>query len=73
MREGKLVQLTVCEREAERTTLLVFLDAYGIYATSPDQLAHGVSRSPSCFGGYPIFVVDKDREDALALIADIRG
>jgi len=68
---GKLVELTVCDTDVERTTLRPLLNAYGIYAFSPNQLARGVSYSPSSLGGYPIFVVNSDLDDARALLDDI--
>ncbi|NKC51895.1 DUF805 domain-containing protein [Ochrobactrum cytisi] len=52
-RMGKLVQLTICNSEVERTALLPFLKAYGIYATPPDQHAHNVSHSPAHRADFP--------------------
>ncbi len=68
---GKLVQLTICNSEVERTALLPFLKAYGIYATPPDQHAHNVSHSPAHLGGFPIYVVDSDLNDARALLVTL--
>lgn len=65
---GKLVQLTICNSEVERTALLPLLKAYGIYATPPDQHAHNVSHSPAHLGGFPVYVVDSDLNDAPALL-----
>lgn len=50
---GKLVQLTICNSEVERTALLPLLKAYGIYATPPDQHAHNVSYSPATWADFP--------------------
>lgn len=68
---GKLVQLTICNSEVERTALLPFLKAYGINATPPDQHAHNVSYSPAHLGGFPIYVVDSDLNDARALLVTL--
>jgi len=68
---GKLVQLTVCDSVVERATLLPFLKAYGIYAISPNQHAHNVSYSPAHLGGYPVYVVDSDLDDARTLLANL--
>jgi hypothetical protein len=52
---GELVELTVCDPEVERSTLLSLLNAYGMYVVSQNQLARSVSYSPSSFGAQPNF------------------
>lgn len=67
-----LVTLTYYYSIIEAKICVSMLQAHGIYAFAPTEMAGNSSHYMAALGGIPIMVVQSDYEDAKALLDDVK-
>ncbi|PRD43981.1 hypothetical protein C5748_09060 [Phyllobacterium phragmitis] len=70
--DRELVTVTVYYSLIEAKICVSMLQAHGIYAFAPTEVANNAPHMMIAFGGIPVMVIDSDYEAAKDLLADIR-
>lgn len=69
--DDRLVTLTVYYSLIEARICVSMLEAHGIFALAPTELANNAPHLMTALGGIPVMVIGRDYEAARALLADV--
>jgi hypothetical protein len=69
--DDRLVTLTVHYSLIEARICVSMLEAHGIFALAPTELANNAPHLMTALGGIPVMVIGRDYEAARALLADV--